>query len=78
MLGVCGEHGRRIVGWVHGERDDLDIGEIGGLALHLAQCWLIIGHGPGQVVKKKSATHTWPSSDLLSNGWPVCAVSWKG
>ena len=26
--------------------------------------WLIIGHGPSQVVKMKSATQTWPSSEF--------------
>src|ERR1022692_4426184 len=25
----------------------------------------------------KSATQMWPSKDVLSKGWPVCAVSWN-
>ncbi len=38
---------------------------------------LMRGQGPVQVVKMKSATQTFPSSDFLSNGRPVSSVSAK-
>ena len=75
IFGVGGDDGRRIVGGIDGEGNQLHLGCGGGFGLEMMHFRTHHGAGAGAGGVKESATQMWPSSERLSKAWPVWETS---